>query len=167
MPITFRPLLTSDCTPLKDLHEQLFPVKYADSFYTNAVYGSMVSSRHGSVPIPLFSRVAVTTQPGEPSSCEELAGVVITQNIPAETCKDKELVSDPSTFPLFTYVMTLGTCEPHRRHGLATSLLNVVLDEARLNDKCGLVYLHVITTNLPAIRFYEVSERNTASEPCK
>lgn len=52
--------------------------------------------------------------------------------------------------------MTLGTVRAYRQEGLATSLVERCIDQVVAPDpSCGALYLHVITSNTQAIRFYE------------
>lgn len=54
------------------------------------------------------------------------------------------------------YIMTLGTVTEYRHLGLATQLVQQVVRNVVQNDRqLGTVYLHVITHNEAAIRFYE------------
>ena len=54
------------------------------------------------------------------------------------------------------YILTLGTSHYHRRRGVAQRLLQEALRYAnQANDyRCRAVYLHVITYNQAAIKFY-------------
>ena len=51
--------------------------------------------------------------------------------------------------------MTLGTALEYRRCGIGRRLVDDCLQRAKENRYCGAIYLHVITHNKPAIRFYE------------
>ena len=54
------------------------------------------------------------------------------------------------------YIMTLGTVLEYRQYGLATTLVEQCIQEMVLPlPSCGALYLHVLTTNRAAIRFYE------------
>jgi len=54
------------------------------------------------------------------------------------------------------YIMTLGTVLEYRQYGLATTLVEQCIQEMVLTlPSCGALYLHVLTTNRAAIRFYE------------
>lgn len=55
------------------------------------------------------------------------------------------------------YIMTLGVVKEYRHLGLATKLVKKVFNETilPLGDECGCMYLHVITFNDAAIKFYE------------
>lgn len=52
--------------------------------------------------------------------------------------------------------MTLGVVDECRRMGLATKLLELTISYIQYTQPlCKLIYLHVITYNEAAIRFYE------------
>jgi ribosomal protein S18 acetylase RimI-like enzyme len=54
------------------------------------------------------------------------------------------------------YIMTLGTVTEYRHLGLASTLVRkCISDVVEPNTECGTLYLHVITFNEAAIRFYE------------
>ena len=55
------------------------------------------------------------------------------------------------------YILTIGTTVESRRQGLASRLIRNLLKRARDDPahRCRGVYLHVLTTNEAAIRFYE------------
>ena len=67
------------------------------------------------------------------------------------------LVPDwPHSHGKLFYIMTLGTVTAYRHFGLATRLVEQVLETMVHRDvDMGTVYLHVITSNDAAIRFYE------------
>lgn len=65
------------------------------------------------------------------------------------------LMPDKSRFKRLFYIMTLGTVTEHRSAGLGTSLVKWVESLVQQDSACGGVYLHVITYNDTAIRFYE------------
>ncbi|KAL1129179.1 hypothetical protein AAG570_013709, partial [Ranatra chinensis] len=55
------------------------------------------------------------------------------------------------------YMLSLGVSEAHRRNGIASLLLDNLISHltAPENQDCKALFLHVLTTNKPAIRFYE------------
>ena len=65
------------------------------------------------------------------------------------------LIRNPEIHPLMFYIMTLGTTSDVRKLGLGTDLVLKCIDFIKQEKKCGVVYLHVITYNVAAIRFYE------------
>ena len=54
------------------------------------------------------------------------------------------------------YILTLGTAHGHRRRGVAQRLLDeaVAYAETANGYRCAAVFLHVVTYNDAAIRFY-------------
>jgi ribosomal protein S18 acetylase RimI-like enzyme len=65
------------------------------------------------------------------------------------------LIADSTLHTRMFYIMTLGTVKGFRHHGLATRLLQRVMEQVERDAQCGTLYLHVITCNVAAIRFYE------------
>lgn len=65
------------------------------------------------------------------------------------------LVEDPTLHSRLFYIMTLGTISEYRHRRLATKLIRQVMDDVQTDPRCGAIYLHVITFNNAAIRFYE------------
>jgi histone acetyltransferase MCC1 len=65
------------------------------------------------------------------------------------------LIPNYEQYTTLFYIMTLGTQELYRHYGIGTILINKCLYYASQNNKCGCIYLHVITSNIPAIKFYE------------
>ncbi|XP_014243080.1 N-alpha-acetyltransferase 60 [Cimex lectularius] len=55
------------------------------------------------------------------------------------------------------YMLSLGVSEVHRRNGIASLLLDNLISHltAPENRDCKALFLHVLTTNKPAIHFYE------------
>lgn len=55
------------------------------------------------------------------------------------------------------YMLSLGVSEEHRRNGIASLLLDNLVSHLTLpeNRDCKALFLHVLTSNKPAILFYE------------
>ena len=55
------------------------------------------------------------------------------------------------------YILSLGVCSAFRRQGVASLLLDSFLGHVKLSENhlCKAIYLHVLTMNSAAIRFYE------------
>jgi len=72
-----------------------------------------------------------------------------------ETCR--LLVPDgyESRYSQMFYIMTLGTSREFRRIGLGSLLVKRVIDLVERTHDCGALYLHVITYNKTAMKFYE------------
>lgn len=105
---------------------------------------------------PNFSNSPQQSEPFENNSNGILLGAVTAQFHAGDTIEYGERMLDwyfPFTHGL--YILTLGCAASARRRGIATELLQRVLRHARAHPRCGVVYLHVITYNVAAHRFYE------------
>mmetsp|Transcript_3454 Transcript_3454/g.10429 ORF Transcript_3454/g.10429 Transcript_3454/m.10429 type:complete len:236 (-) Transcript_3454:11-718(-) len=148
--LSFRTMQVDDLEAVRSLHEEWFPVRYSTGFYDAAVRGKMVGTGE-----ELFSLVA------EADGTREMVGLVTCQLTNAETCGDvlfdpaDAFVSEQCT--RVVYVLTLGSGSRYRRRGLASELLKRCMERAAAEPGCGCVYLHVITYNAAAIRFYEAN----------
>jgi ribosomal protein S18 acetylase RimI-like enzyme len=192
----FRPLQEDDHDQIKELHDELFPVKYSSQFYKNVVCNKTTSGH------PLLSRVVIvkgfdeesgsSLQPrtpylddlaqhvGIPSfqedeiedivtipsdsgpSADRLIGCIVGAFIDLLSMKTSEedpihqkLIIDPDRHSMMFYIMTLGTTKDYRKLGLATKLVKDCLTMVEQVPICGGFYLHVITYNIAAIKFYE------------
>jgi ribosomal protein S18 acetylase RimI-like enzyme len=96
------------------------------------------------------------TQQQEPS--ELVAGCVVGCFVNATKLSGNTqslLISDRKRYKRLFYIMTLGAVPLHRQCGLGTALIENCMEEVERDTSCGVLYLHVITSNLAAIRFYE------------
>jgi len=144
--ISFRPVEPRDHDILKSLHNDLFPVKYSDNFFTEAVQGRGIKGGK------LFTSIAVLNN----NEGEEVVGFIMCQFIASSSCDDAADLFDAGSEPgEVLYILTLGLSRSHRRCGLGSALLQMCVEHANVNRFCGAVYLHVIGYNLPAQRFYE------------
>jgi ribosomal protein S18 acetylase RimI-like enzyme len=124
-----------------------------DEFYNNLVHEHLAGKR-------LYTRVVVAgddVEAGQPSVNEMAACVVgpFTSSSRMTRRTQALLLPDKKRFKRLFYIMTLGTVTEHRQGGLATALLEWVEHLVQRDTSCGGVYLHVITNNATAIRFYE------------
>ena len=65
------------------------------------------------------------------------------------------LIRDPTQHTRTFYIMTLGASVPFRKQRLGTKLFTDLLKIVEQVPSCGAIYLHVITYNTAAIKFYE------------
>jgi ribosomal protein S18 acetylase RimI-like enzyme len=54
-----------------------------------------------------------------------------------------------------TYILSIGVIEECRRLGIASLLLDSLIDYLKSETDCKAIYLHVLCTNTQAIHFYE------------
>ena len=142
--IIFRGVKSDDLKELKDLHTECFPIQYDDIFFENICNGKGFKNSE------LFSEVAIEVE------SSRMVGCILGQFVKTKKCQDGYFFSefeDPAK-EIF-YILTLGLREDYRRSGLGTKLLKSCLNYAKINTKCGAIYLHVIHYNQGAVRFYE------------
>lgn len=133
-PILFRQIQESDFDQIKALHEDFFPVRYADSFYVDSCKGLGV---HGA---PLFTSIAV-------GNSGNIVGFIFAQFIHVDECEHVLLDRNCSVSEV-CYILTLGLKQSHRRTGLGSQLVANCISHAKQNQECGAVYLHVIHYNI-------------------
>ncbi len=82
---------------------------------------------------------------------------VLAQYIPLSSDSDERCLlgrSYPSP-DCYCYILTIGCRVEYRQLGIASCLVQHVVDYASMNRLCGGVYLHVIYYNDIAVKFYE------------
>jgi ribosomal protein S18 acetylase RimI-like enzyme len=86
---------------------------------------------------------------------ERIVGFLLAQVFDAGTAEDADLFFPSLLSPKrVCYVLTLGFIPEYRRTGLASLFILKLRNDMELDPYCGAVYLHVITTNTAALRFY-------------
>jgi len=177
--IRFRTLQPKDRDEIKTLHEEWFPVTYKDEFYDELVLQRMFSSGDD-----LYTCAAVCAKNKGSVNCrgeengtqngatgnnkkngwksndqdDRIVACIVGSYVEVARMDLKTvdcLVDDPSLHTRLFYIMTLGTISEFRHCKLATKLVRQVIDEVKADRQCGAIYLHVITFNVAAIRFYE------------
>nr|CAG4652096.1 EOG090X0BM0 [Triops cancriformis] len=139
--IQLRFLCPADLTEVRMLCNEWFPIEYPDAWYRDitsdprfyslaAVYGGQVV---GLIVAELKSHRQIN---------KEDSGIL-----------DPRLLQNCQV----GYILSLGVCDGFRRHGVASLLLENYLAHLTTpeNYYCKAVYLHVLTTNSAALRFYE------------
>ena len=63
------------------------------------------------------------------------------------------LITNPVRHPRLFYIMTVGTTL--RNRGIGTMLIEQCIQQVLHDTSCGVLYLHVLTTNVVAIQMYE------------
>jgi len=140
--LLFRSIEEKDFDIIKKLHEEFFPVRYNDQFYIDACKG--IGINH----LPLYSLVATT------KNDDEVVGFILAQFLPTKYSDDNIIFS--YNYPDdICYILTLGLSSKYRRYGIGSILVTKCIEYAITNKNCGAVYLHVITNNKVALKFYE------------
>ena len=103
-------------------------------------------------PISLWAKI------NAPTSKDSIVGCIVGSKVDVNRLSSETvdlLLSDPTRYKRMFYIMTLGTVTEYRQYGIATKLLQQITQLVQDDKECGALYLHVITFNLAAIRFYE------------
>ena len=164
--IYYRAIKPSDLSQIKELHNQLFPVKYSDSFFLAVVEGKCV--RDG---IQLFSSIAIQkrislTLPNPPlpphinqnnqnksqrieeeqnkkeeEEVEEIVGFLLAQTMLTSSCEEQnDLFSNENEQSKeVCYILTLGLKREMRRSGIGSILLQQCIQFASRIETCGAV----------------------------
>lgn len=131
----------NDLVEVKSLCCKWFPIEYPDTWYED-----ITSS-------PRFYSLAAILN-------NRIIGILIAEVKSISKCNPEDsgilggrLLKDTRV----AYVLSLGVVKEYRKNGIASLLLNnlfgLLTTEEYLN--CKAVYLHVLTTNYVALRFYE------------
>ena len=133
--------------PLRRINSLLLPINYPDSFYSRILEPHLILS----FPIS-FSRV-ILWKDGN-ADPKVIGGVV---------CRVDPNASSPTRFDL--YIQSLALLSPYRSKGLATAVLEEILNSIKVQQEYVLIaslYVHVWTENKEALTWYE--GRNFAKE---
>jgi ribosomal protein S18 acetylase RimI-like enzyme len=147
--IRFRPIEPQDRHRIQELHEEWFPVVYQDEFYDQLMLHRMPNTGES-----LYTCVA--TDANDPHDI--VVGCVVGAVVDAHKlniASRRLLLSDQERYRRLFYIMTLGTTSDYRQAGLGTAMVQKCIEEVAKDPRCGVLYLHVITLNDSAIRFYE------------
>ncbi|CAJ1937888.1 unnamed protein product [Cylindrotheca closterium] len=158
-PYFYRRILPRDRQAIQALHEEWFPVSYQEEFYDHLVMEEMCHSN-----APLYTNLLC--QPNTASQHDDedeilacLVGISLEWNKLNSQTRQNLLPDTPyykGKHKRVFYIMTLGTVDKVRNQGLATTMIEECMQQVVENDPaCGALYLHVITSNASAIRFYE------------
>ncbi|RWS28071.1 hypothetical protein B4U80_07151 [Leptotrombidium deliense] len=139
VPVELRFLCPNDVPTVRQLCKEWFPIAYPKTWYED------ITSN------PRFFTLAATLN-------SQIVGLIVAEIKPQLKCnaEDQGLLSKQfSKHTSVAYILTLGVVKEHRRYGIATLLLDNFIEHLMKSRDCKAVYLHVLTTNLVAIRFYE------------
>eukprot|EP00979_Chaetoceros_neogracilis_P000307 scaffold75_cov239-Chaetoceros_neogracile.AAC.11 len=95
----------------------------------------------------------------ESGDADEIMSCIIGGFVKCNEMKDRSiaaaLIRNMYTHPRMFYIMTLGNTMRFRKQKLGTKMIYDCLTMIEKVPTCGAVYLHVITHNTAAIKFYE------------
>ena len=86
---------------------------------------------------------------------EVIIGFLFGQFMSTDMCEEKYVFDLKKKPKKMFYILTLGVRKEYRNMGLASHLVQKSIQVAKLDQSCGIVYLHVIHYNKAAIKMYE------------
>lgn len=138
---------------LQRLNTSIFPIKYSDAFYKEAV-----NAPEGFVKLAFFNEILVAAVCCRKEIFVEnhaqLHDRQRNNTDPARVVA--EVVAQSNKYSL--YILTLGVLAPYRERGIGRQLLNHVFDLVKTSPVCKDVidiYVHVQVGNDDAISFYQ------------
>jgi len=139
--LKLRFLCPEDLAQVRNLCKEWFPIQYPDQWYRDITSD------------PRFYSLAAVHQ-------SQLVGLLIAEIKHCESInKEDKGILDANLHPNchVGYILSLGVCSAFRRQGVASLLLDSFLGHVKLSENhlCKAIYLHVLTMNSAAIRFYE------------
>lgn len=133
---SMRPLTRKDVSEIVELCAASFPIQYPDCWFQEVVSGELIS-------VGLF--------------CDtKLVAMMVAELKTILHCnpEDRDIIADSGAHVV--YMLSLAVAHPYRRLGLASRLLRHLLDTVvNCPPYPNAVFLHVLSTNSPAIKFYE------------
>ena len=90
----------------------------------------------------------------------EVIGFIVADIKRQSSCNSEDIGLVSKSFgddPLVAYILSLGVVTENRRNGIASLLLSHLVKHLNNEefDKCKAIYLHVLSSNVGAIEFYE------------
>lgn len=135
--IKLRNLCSDDIPDLKRLCAEWFPVDYPESWYKD------ITSNKRFYSIAAIHR-------------DKIVGMIVAEikTKQATNVEDWHILSNKHPFSSqVTYILSIGVNKELRRMGIASMLLDTLLEYLRETD-CKAVYLHVLCSNQGALNFY-------------
>lgn len=139
--LQYRALSPSDITVVRDLCTQWFPVEYPEAWIREICTSERFYTRAFLIEDTIVAFIVAEVKPLKNVTKEERG--ILSSTVSGRTS--------------MAYILSLGVKAEYRRQGLASRLLTLLLDDLgsdRYPD-CLAVYLHVLTSNQAALRFYE------------
>ncbi|XP_046812050.1 N-alpha-acetyltransferase 60, partial [Lucilia cuprina] len=139
--VQLRFLVPDDLTEVRTLCQDWFPIDYPLSWYEDITSSSR-----------FFSLAAVYNL--------AIIGLIVAEIKPYRNLnkEDKGILPDSMGKTAdIGYILSLGVHRKHRRNGIGSLLLDALINHLTTAERQSVkaIFLHVLTTNQPAILFYE------------
>jgi histone acetyltransferase MCC1 len=106
--------------------------------------------------LPQYTSLPSSSIQMESQKEEKIVACVVGCFIKASTLSgqlQKLLIKDVQQHPRLFYIMTVGTTIRHQ--GVGTIMIEQCIQQVQQDPSCGVLYLHVLITNIAAIQMYE------------
>ncbi|CAB1414438.1 unnamed protein product [Pleuronectes platessa] len=139
--VQLRFLCHDDIENVKLLCGDWFPIEYPDSWYqditSNKKFFSLAATFRGGIVGMIVAEIKSRTK------VHKEDGDILASSFPVDT--------------QVAYILSLGVVKDFRKHGIGSLLLDSLKEHisTTAQDHCKAIYLHVLTTNNAAIKFYE------------
>ena len=127
--VHFRGIHESDKWAIKAMHEDLFPIRYSDTFYDDVCSGKGLNGRD------LFSSIITINIDGK----DIIIGFILAQFGATDQAEDTGLFGSTNEPKEVLYILTLGLRQSYRREGYGSRLIDKCIEYARRNPLCGAV----------------------------
>lgn len=139
--VQLRFLCPNDLDEVRTLCQDWFPIEYPLSWYEEITSGTR------------FYALAATYN-------QIIIGLIVAEIKPYASLNSEDQGFLANSFLKHSdvaYILSLGVAKQYRRNGIASLLLNSLINHLTSNDrnKIKAIFLHVLTTNSAAIMFYE------------
>jgi len=163
--IIYKPLTKDSLLDVKNLHKEWFPIDYDDDFFTK-----VLNNNDGKYfTIGAFYNIKIDNKDKEIilglAFCEfeyvmEQLNNIIDEKILDEINGNISLCDELKSymkcqFDKCIYIMTIGVMDEFRKMNIGSNLLKYIYNIALKIDRCIAIYLHVISYNETAIKFYQ------------
>uniref|UniRef100_T1JBL5 N-alpha-acetyltransferase 60 n=1 Tax=Strigamia maritima TaxID=126957 RepID=T1JBL5_STRMM len=139
--LQLRFLNPEDRNEVQNLCTEWFPIEYPESWYREITHSAK-----------FYSLAAIYEH--------RIIGLIVAELKPNGKCHKEDQGILSHHFPNGTqlaYILSLGVVQDYRRNGIASLLLDNLIAHLTHSDnaQCKAIYLHVLTSNTTAIKFYE------------
>ncbi|XP_075422443.1 N-alpha-acetyltransferase 60 [Ascaphus truei] len=134
-------LCHDDIDTVKELCADWFPIEYPDSWYrditSNKKFFSLAATHRGQIVAMIVAEIKGRTK------VHKEDGDILASGFPGDA--------------QVAYILSLGVMKEFRKQGIGSLLLESLKSHisSTAQDHCKALYLHVLSTNSSAIRFYE------------
>ncbi|XP_020904651.1 N-alpha-acetyltransferase 60-like [Exaiptasia diaphana] len=139
--VQLRFLCADDVEEVKRLCREWFPIEYPDTWYNEITTN------------PRFFSLAAT-------HAKAIIGLVVAEVKPRLMCNKEDSGILEYTYQdnyQVAYILSIGVAKEYRRQKIGSLLLDSLISNLTTPEQqdCKAIYLHVLSSNMAAIRFYE------------